>query len=471
MKLKICKFFIFCIIPSALCAEGYRDSRQYVNWNSSPYNNYVRICSDAGCGTGQFISSAHVLTAKGITDCCKVANKNECVVYTSDGRMYMASLVQAGGGTSNCKADAVAAQDNWAVLELDSRNISIERMNAGKFGLKGAGQKPSTTGLKRAGFGTLKILTDKDVQEIKDAYAKWLKVVYPYNIFERNKEEKRGVNLKFGNYDIAKNGGAQYKTFLNEFKKSTGKDFIQTYLNDGTRLKAVNNCKITGGDTVFMHSCSAWTGDAGGALLDSKNQIVGIEIYSDKVIDGYSKKIGLATKQLFPSIQKLFDKPIYAERRANSHQNDTIYKYVDGAVKMRTGGSVAWRNNNPGNLVSSASKIGSGGPVTDNYPKGKFAVFASKTEGLDALRGLLRSDGYKNKSILMAMKKYAPKKDSNNPIRYANMIAQRLGKSVDTIVGSLTDAERETMIDVIMLKEGWKVGNIIDCSVDPKLCQ
>ena len=148
------------------------------------------------------------------------------------------------------------------------------------------------------------------------------------------------------------------------------------------------------------------------------------------------------------------------------------YKYVDGAVKMRTGGSVAWRNNNPGNLVSSStSKIGSGGPVTNNYPKGKFAVFASKTEGLDALRGLLRSDGYKNKSILMAMQKYAPKKDSNNPIRYANMIAQRLGKSVDTIVGSLTDAERETMIDVIMLKEGWKVGNIIDCSVDPKLCQ
>ena len=167
--------------------------------------------------------------------------------------------------------------------------------------------------------------------------------------------------------------------------------------------------------------------------------------------------------------------PLKAERRPDPRDvNDTIYYHANGDIKMRTGGWVAWRNNNIGNInygLKDSRVIGHGGPKARNSLRGRFAVFASEQEGKEALRTMLRGPAYANKSILDAMKKYAPASDRNNPWNYANSIKDEIDKPITTKLGSLSDNEMEEVIKVIRRIEGWKEGSIIDCNANPARCK
>ncbi|MDW2974853.1 MAG: hypothetical protein R8M70_02225 [Alphaproteobacteria bacterium] len=476
MRFDISKILIFCIIPSVALGDIGAEKRKYVDWNSAPYNNYVRICSDAGCATGQFISAAHVLTSKQAAGCCGVKNKPACVVYTSDGQTIKARLVQAGGGLANCAGATNETSTDWGVLALDSRKTILDRLKNEKFGFQQSANASTQGNLKRAGFGDLKVLTSSDIQAIKSAYSQWLKKVYPYDWIDRGKTEKKGADLGLGKYDIYENNGAQYKTFLDEFTKLTGKNFLTEYLGDGSRLKLVENCKITKTSGVNLtHNCSAWSGDGGSALLNSNNQIVGMATHSENVIAGAGDmNSGISVGGVFSAVKKLFEKPVAAERRPDPNPtNDTIYRHVNGDVFMRKDGSAAWRNNNMGNVeytVADNRVIGRSGPKGKYSRGGRFAVFASEQDGHDALRDMLRRV-YNDKTIMQTMAKYAPSSDSNNPNTYAIAIAKELGKPVTTLLSSLTDDQLEVMIKQIRKKEGWIKGYIINCKEQPSRCK
>ena len=471
MRFDISKILMFCIIPSVALGDiGGVEKRKYVNWNSAPYNNYVRICSDAGCATGQFISAAHVLTSKQAAGCCGVKNKPVCVVYTSDGQKIMARLVQAGGGLANCAGTANETSTDWGVLALDSRNTILDRLKNEKFGFRQSAGASSQGNLKRAGFGDLKVLTSSDIQAIKSAYSQWLKKVYPYDWIDRGKTEKKGADLGLGKYDIYENNGAQYKTFLDEFTKITGKNFLTEYLGDGNRLKLVENCKITKTSGINLtHNCSAWSGDGGSALLNSNNQIVGMATHSENVIAGTGDmNSGISTGGVFANVKKLFEKPVAVERRWNSsiEKHDVIYLRPDGNAYARIGGTLAWRNNNPGNIINGTTdsrKIGHGG--------GKFAAFANEEDGTAALHDLLRGPKYNNLSIVRAMRKYAPQSDGNNPDSYARWVADSIKKPVTTTLSSLTEGELKIVMQAIRKMEGWIKGDIINCKEQPGRCK
>lgn len=92
--------------------------------------------------------------------------------------------------------------------------------------------------------------------------------------------------------------------------------------------------------------------------------------------------------------------------------------------------SRSWRNKNSGN-IRCTSKLYYGAIGKD---KDGFCVFSTYTDGFNALKQLVynaasgESQIYKPAdSIVNFCKKYAPAADSNDPIRYATFIGQRLG--------------------------------------------
>jgi hypothetical protein len=92
-------------------------------------------------------------------------------------------------------------------------------------------------------------------------------------------------------------------------------------------------------------------------------------------------------------------------------------------------GSVAYSNNNPGNLIYA----GQSGAVPG---AGGFAKFATYQDGLDALNNQIQLYAGRGLTIQQMMNVYAPVGDGNNPEAYASQVAGALGVSPDT---SLTD--------------------------------
>ncbi|WP_368545021.1 LysM peptidoglycan-binding domain-containing protein [Enterobacter soli] len=130
------------------------------------------------------------------------------------------------------------------------------------------------------------------------------------------------------------------------------------------------------------------------------------------------------------------------------------YESLNGTRLLKTGGSLNWRFNNPGNLISvknQEGKIGVG--VVFNPDKHSFAIFSSIKAGENAKRDLLKKK-YNNYTIQEMMKKYAPGNDGNNPEDYANFIMSESGILKGEKVGDLDDTKFSKLIKAISKKEG-----------------
>lgn len=108
-------------------------------------------------------------------------------------------------------------------------------------------------------------------------------------------------------------------------------------------------------------------------------------------------------------------------------------------------GSIAYQNNNPGNLIY----VGQAGATQGTPMAGTpyyFASFDSYADGYAALENQIQIYANQGLTIDQMMAKYAPASGTgNNPTSYANSIANALGVSSDTpvssaIAGGSTDA-------------------------------
>lgn len=147
--------------------------------------------------------------------------------------------------------------------------------------------------------------------------------------------------------------------------------------------------------------------------------------------------------------------------------------YIDGKDRLvKIGGDPAWRNNNPGNLKSGAhTRIhGSIGVVNG------FAVFLTEKIGTKARIRLLKGSKYRNKTIMEMVKSYAPKKDGNNPERYARQIESIAGLKRTRVLKDLSDDEFTALIAAMKQIEGnrpgreekFRVKEIIDIRVNKR---
>lgn len=93
-------------------------------------------------------------------------------------------------------------------------------------------------------------------------------------------------------------------------------------------------------------------------------------------------------------------------------------------------GSIAQRNNNPGNLrnVGQAGAVG----TRDGY-----AVFATPQAGWDALDAQIRYDAGRGLTLQQFIFKYAPPSDNNDTVGYLNFLTDGLGVPASTPLSSL----------------------------------
>jgi hypothetical protein len=124
-------------------------------------------------------------------------------------------------------------------------------------------------------------------------------------------------------------------------------------------------------------------------------------------------------------------------------------------------GTYSWLDNNPGNITGVA-----GGPDYGQYP-GKFnwhnfLIFPTWDIGFSAIAQLLRGPAYVNRSILDAFQHYAPASDGNDPVRYAQDVADALGLPTSTTIGELDDDQMVVMQNKITEIEGAVAGDSFD---------
>ncbi len=275
-------------------------------WNTSPYNSIVRIESNGGVGTGEFISPRHVLTNAHVAEDCGMGGNNWCEIYTSDDEFLWGRVVFYGIKVT--KSDGALDKDavynhmnrDWSILEIVNdycRPEYREMIEAGTL----------EHGLWRAGFGSLRVLDKNDLDNIRRAYLVYLDAGGPDAI------ETGGMNVDYRE--------KKYQIFRDAFEQITGQDFDADYDSDTMTLKKVQDCRFRdvvqdiSGDGVLWHSCSGWTGDSGSTLkLMAGNQIVGLHSNSYLNITAYTDHtrsdmaLGSATFMYNPKIQSALEK-------------------------------------------------------------------------------------------------------------------------------------------------------------------
>ena len=126
------------------------------------------------------------------------------------------------------------------------------------------------------------------------------------------------------------------------------------------------------------------------------------------------------------------------------------YIYKDGTVEIREGGTLPWRNKNPGALRGSDKSVGRAN---------KFAVFAHEEDGMEAMKALLCSDKYCNLSLKAAIFKYAPPHE-NNTTKYQSDLKKYTGLDINRKIRDLNEEELERVAQTIKRLEGWVPGKL-----------
>jgi RHS repeat-associated protein len=145
---------------------------------------------------------------------------------------------------------------------------------------------------------------------------------------------------------------------------------------------------------------------------------------------------------------------------AHGQGTTTVIVCSDGFDEVRSGGSLAWRNNNPGNInagpfANRHGAVGRAGLTT----QGRFAVFPDVGAGRSALSALMLGPSYRSLTPLQAIAKYAPPQE-NDTANYQRMIQGALGDTGNRTIGELSDSEMGRMLTTIGRVEGWQVGRV-----------
>jgi hypothetical protein len=137
--------------------------------------------------------------------------------------------------------------------------------------------------------------------------------------------------------------------------------------------------------------------------------------------------------------------------RAWGEGSRTVVQYEYGPQEVRGGGTVSWRNNNPGNLRGAPDQVGRAHG---------FAVFSDEAAGEAAMRDLLSNELYASKSIDQAISDYAPAFENNTPA-YQEAVRRGIGAQGSTPIDQLTNSQFDALVRTIRQVEVWKGGTVM----------
>lgn len=129
--------------------------------------------------------------------------------------------------------------------------------------------------------------------------------------------------------------------------------------------------------------------------------------------------------------------------------------HPSGTVETRQGGTMAWRNNNPGNIVygDMAERMGA---IGNNHG---MAVFPDYETGCEASESLLLSPSYIDLTVHQAIKRRSPPVE-NDTRRLQKIICERCGLTGKEKIRNLTKEKLESFLEAIQHTEGWKKGKV-----------
>jgi uncharacterized protein (TIGR02594 family) len=143
------------------------------------------------------------------------------------------------------------------------------------------------------------------------------------------------------------------------------------------------------------------------------------------------------------------------------------YAGSDGTHLLRTGGTIAWRFNNPGNIRPGGGTRLIRGAIAIGHTQSNasFLIFACYEDGKAAKKSLLR-EKYNDRTIytMLAgipnpaggmMLGYAPAIDNNDPLSYAQSVASHMGVPITTVLSTLDDAMMEKLLRGMEIREGF----------------
>lgn len=141
--------------------------------------------------------------------------------------------------------------------------------------------------------------------------------------------------------------------------------------------------------------------------------------------------------------------------RARAIGHDVEIDYANGITETRSGGSWAWRNNNPGNIRFSSAILSYGAIGA----AGGFAVFPDEATGTQAMRSLLQPPNYNALTLDAVIERWAPQQE-NHTARYQALVRQWTGFPGTSVIGTMNDDQVTRVMDAIRRMEGWQVGAV-----------
>lgn len=142
--------------------------------------------------------------------------------------------------------------------------------------------------------------------------------------------------------------------------------------------------------------------------------------------------------------------------RAIYHPDLLTVEYIDanGDHLLRSGGTISWRFNNPGNLRPGSKytlHIGQGSTKNN----GNFLIFPTVEAGrIEKKNHLLRK--HQNDSLEQMLKNYTPPTD-NNTDKYINFVQSKTAIDKTSKIGKLSEAELENLLQTLQLYEDYNV--------------
>jgi len=126
----------------------------------------------------------------------------------------------------------------------------------------------------------------------------------------------------------------------------------------------------------------------------------------------------------------------------------------NGDRMLRSGGTLAWLFNNPGNLRPKKKGLYPGQIGYGDTRYGKLCIFASVAAGRAEKRALLRRK-YNPMTLRKAIYTYAPPEDKNDSEAYLSYVKKRTGFADDVVLKDLSDSQLDSMMDAMEQMEGF----------------
>lgn len=126
----------------------------------------------------------------------------------------------------------------------------------------------------------------------------------------------------------------------------------------------------------------------------------------------------------------------------------------NGDRMLRSGGTLAWLFNNPGNLRPKSKSLYPGQIGMGDTKYGKLCIFSSAEAGRAEKRALLRRK-YNPMTLRKAIFTYAPPTDNNDSEAYLAFVKKKTGLADEMVIENLSETQLDALMSAMEKYEGF----------------